>query len=114
MNIINEMQKHIAGLQTIVAKMRLIQISEKCKELNKDNTSIKAFHLPELHENKVKQGHYECEMCHGTFEYGWTEEEARAEADTNGIDIDNCNIICDECYKNSLGDRNLETGNHNK
>lgn len=42
---------------------------------------------------------YECEMCHGIFEFGWTDEEATEEAESKGIDMNNCGIVCDVCYK---------------
>lgn len=44
---------------------------------------------------------YTCERCHQEFEYGWTEEEATAEADAlfGPLDPDDIAIVCDDCYQ---------------
>jgi hypothetical protein len=49
---------------------------------------------------------YQCEICRGIFEKGWSEEEARAEAkDKFGIEDKHINetkeagIVCDDCFK---------------
>ena len=47
---------------------------------------------------EVKRGQFRCEMCHEVFDLGWTEEEAQAEAEEKGLDIDNCGMVCDDCY----------------
>ncbi len=44
-------------------------------------------------------GEYKCEMCLGIFSFGWTEEEAKAEAEKKDFDTDDCGIVCDDCYK---------------
>jgi len=43
---------------------------------------------------------YTCEKCQGTFIKGWSDEEAKAELDRNfpGMEIENCAMICDDCY----------------
>jgi hypothetical protein len=46
---------------------------------------------------------FTCDMCGGTFEDGWTEEEANAEAKENwGIDnaseTAGMSVVCDDCY----------------
>jgi hypothetical protein len=42
-------------------------------------------------------GRFRCEMCGGVFAMG-DEEEARAEAIANGLDPDDCGLVCDDCY----------------
>lgn len=46
-----------------------------------------------------KRDKYECEMCGEEFEFGWSDEEAKQEAIDNGFDINDCGIVCDDCYK---------------
>ena len=44
---------------------------------------------------------YECGSCHGTFDKGWSDQEAEAEMAENypdGLDADDREIICDDCY----------------
>ena len=48
---------------------------------------------------KPNENEYLCEMCGGIFELGWSDEEARAEAEAKGIDINNSGLVCDNCYK---------------
>lgn len=47
----------------------------------------------------VKHGQYRCEMCNGVFDFGWSYEEAKAEAESKGLNVSNCSIVCDDCYK---------------
>ena len=47
---------------------------------------------------EVRLGQYQCEMCLGVFDFGWTEEEAKKEAEDNGFDINLCGSVCDDCY----------------
>ena len=47
----------------------------------------------------MKDNEYQCSMCHRVFEKGWTEEEARTEQKENGWENDECNLVCDDCYK---------------
>ena len=42
---------------------------------------------------------FKCAMCGGTFDKDWSDSEAEAEADDNGFDIDDCDLVCDDCYK---------------
>jgi hypothetical protein len=47
---------------------------------------------------------YECDKCHGVFVFGWSDEDARAEADENGFDPDDdCGMVCDDCYQEIMG-----------
>jgi hypothetical protein len=43
---------------------------------------------------------YTCAACHGTFNNGWTDEEAKAELGEHfpGTPVDACEEVCDECY----------------
>lgn len=47
----------------------------------------------------MKPNEYRCAMCKEVFEFAWTEEEAKAEALSKGIDPDPECIVCDDCYK---------------
>lgn len=42
-----------------------------------------------------------CAECGGTFEKGWTDEEAAAECQERfpGNQLDQCAVVCDECYQ---------------
>lgn len=45
---------------------------------------------------------YKCAVCEGVFEEGWSDEEAVAELnkDFPGFTKDQCDIVCEDCYKN--------------
>jgi hypothetical protein len=43
-------------------------------------------------------GRFRCEMCGGTFDLG-DDDEARAEAEARGLDVDDCGLVCDACYR---------------
>ncbi len=50
----------------------------------------------------MKENEYQCAICKGIFECGWTDEEAKAEADKNfGAERNHENdmVICDDCFK---------------
>lgn len=42
---------------------------------------------------------YKCARCGETFETEWTDEEAKVEAKNNGFNIEDCDVVCDDCYK---------------
>lgn len=43
---------------------------------------------------------YTCALCGGTFNKGWSDEEAEAElASTFAVPKDECDLVCDNCYK---------------
>lgn len=44
---------------------------------------------------------FECQVCHGIFEKGWTDEESAAEGEANFGDIpeDEKALICDPCWE---------------
>lgn len=49
---------------------------------------------------------YECANCHQEYETGWTDEEASMEFAERfeGGDIHDTAIVCDDCYKEIMGD----------
>ena len=44
---------------------------------------------------------YTCAWCHKSYKKGWTDEEAVAELKENFGDYipEECDLICDSCYK---------------
>jgi hypothetical protein len=43
---------------------------------------------------------YTCAACHQTFKYAWSDEEAKKELEQKfGIPVEECGIVCDDCYK---------------
>jgi len=48
---------------------------------------------------EVMPDQYRCEMCGGVFVAGWSDEEAKIEAESKGLDVSNCGQVCDDCYK---------------
>jgi hypothetical protein len=51
----------------------------------------------------MKDSEYECNMCRGIFEKGWTDEEAKAEAEKNEFPLDECSLVCENCYNIIMG-----------
>jgi hypothetical protein len=49
----------------------------------------------------LKPNEYQCAMCRGVFEYGWSDERATTELANNfpGFEKDDCAVICDDCYQ---------------
>jgi hypothetical protein len=52
--------------------------------------------------NSTKE--YQCAVCKGVFQNGWTDEEARAEQEANGWKDADCDIVCDDCYDAIIAD----------
>jgi DNA-directed RNA polymerase subunit RPC12/RpoP len=49
--------------------------------------------------DRAKQ--YQCAQCGGIFDFGWTDEEAKAEMAANGwgeMPPEDMAIVCDDCY----------------
>lgn len=48
----------------------------------------------------LKSNEYKCAACHGVFEKGWSDEEARAERRNIFPDAqdDDCAVVCDNCF----------------
>lgn len=44
---------------------------------------------------------YTCSMCERTLESEWTQEEAEAEKTTlwGDVSLDDCDVVCDDCFK---------------
>lgn len=54
----------------------------------------------------MKPNAYECGICHGVFEKGWSDEEAAAEAAGNfpGLNIEQeGGLVCHDCYNKHIG-----------
>lgn len=49
----------------------------------------------------MKDNEYECAMCGGVFEKGWTDEEAAKELSEVfiGYTPDDSELVCDDCYR---------------
>lgn len=47
----------------------------------------------------MKDKEFQCSVCGGIFEKGWTEEEARAEQKRNGWEDLTVEMVCNDCYK---------------
>lgn len=58
---------------------------------------------------------YTCSLCGGTFEMEWTDEEAVAEMnrDFGSIPLDQCKVVCDDCYQRIRPDLNPEKHQNN-
>jgi hypothetical protein len=50
---------------------------------------------------EIVKKQYTCAICNGTFNMGWSDDEAIAELKEEfpGVDIEDCSIVCDNCYK---------------
>lgn len=43
---------------------------------------------------------YKCALCEKELEQGWSDEEAEIElASTFGVPKEECDLVCDACYK---------------
>lgn len=51
--------------------------------------------------DELKQNQYECAVCRGIFDKGWSDEEAKEELQQEfpGYSVDDCDIVCENCYK---------------
>lgn len=54
--------------------------------------------------DSVEAIEYTCAMCGGTFEAGWSDEEARAEREHNfGGPVEASDVVvCDPCYREAM------------
>lgn len=54
-----------------------------------------------MSDPQIKDGEYRCSMCDKicTVPEGWDDEKAFDEAQRNGFDLDDCLVVCDDCYK---------------
>jgi len=53
----------------------------------------------------MKNNEYQCALCNGIFEKGWTDEEALEEYKNNFSDCkhEDYDVVCDNCYKEIMG-----------
>ena len=48
----------------------------------------------------IQPDHYQCAMCGCILDHDQqNEDSARIEAEINGFDINECAMVCDDCYK---------------
>jgi hypothetical protein len=54
-----------------------------------------------MKKRKIKKNEYQCEICKGIFEKGWSDEEAKAEFYENNptIPIEESGLICEPCFQ---------------
>ncbi len=59
--------------------------------------SIEDYHF----QNGDIMEQFKCAMCEQTFDKAWTDKEAKDELEnTFGlISIEDCDVVCDDCYK---------------
>ena len=52
-------------------------------------------------KQELEPNQYQCAQCGGIFEKGWTDEEAKSEAEQKfpSIKPDEMEMVCDPCYK---------------
>jgi hypothetical protein len=57
---------------------------------------------------------YKCSECGGVYESEWTEEEANAELERDfpGTSIEECDVVCDNCYQIINPSKNPELYDH--
>ena len=53
----------------------------------------------------MNDNEYKCAMCKGIFEKEWSDEEAEAELESTfkGTPTEDCELVCDDCYKKFMG-----------
>ena len=78
----------------------LCEVHKSYKQFGTTKKIIEAFNR----SLKIKPNQYQCEHCKGVFDKGWSDEDAKKEAEDNfGKHPDEWNddqvIICDDCYK---------------
>jgi uncharacterized protein with PIN domain len=72
------------------------------------NCMVVSFYRPGeagLHSIRLPDNYYRCAECGGVFEKALTDEEAKAQLGQEfpGIPVDECSIMCDDCYKKMFG-----------
>ena len=52
----------------------------------------------------MKPNEYQCAVCNGVFEKGWSDEEAREELGENfpWCSVNDCELVCDDCYSKMM------------
>jgi hypothetical protein len=53
----------------------------------------------------MKNSEYKCAMCGDVFEKGQSDEDAKDELQDvfPGFEIADCDLVCDDCYNNLMG-----------
>lgn len=54
----------------------------------------------------MKKNEYKCEICHGVFKKGWSDEEAKAEHFERhpNIPLEETGLVCDPCFQKIMKD----------
>ena len=55
-------------------------------------------------KKKKKVEKYKCQVCKGTFEKGWSDDEAKKEHGKNFPDVplEETGLVCDNCYNEMM------------
>lgn len=58
----------------------------------------------ELDEVETRAENFRCEQCGGTFEKGWSDEDAEAErgAEFPSVPHEECALVCGDCYNQMM------------
>lgn len=61
---------------------------------------LKGFSAPSFD----RRTHYRCSICGGIFEKGQSDEAAtkERERDFQGFSAEECEVVCDDCYKDFM------------
>ena len=53
----------------------------------------------------MKDNEYQCCVCDGVFEKGWTDDEAMEESEEvwGAMPPDELEVVCDDCYNKMMG-----------
>jgi hypothetical protein len=78
-------------------KTVIVEVVAACVQLLTDE--ISSYGSGVVVDTVVDTDQYRCAMCQGIFDHGWSDENAKKEAEEKGIDTDDAAIICDDCYK---------------
>jgi hypothetical protein len=82
----------------------------KERGVKKPGRGSRKFEHPGLRFNKLrgdlKENEYECEVCHGVFIKGLSDEEAIAEAAElfPTVPIEETGIVCEDCFQKMMAD----------
>lgn len=54
---------------------------------------------------ELKPNEFRCGCCGKVYQKGWSDEEAKAEAAENFPDfsVDECDLVCDDCFNKHFG-----------
>jgi hypothetical protein len=62
----------------------------------------------------MKKRKFTCDCCHETFNCGWTEKEAKQEAEQHGFVNTELSEVCDDCFKKIMKFKNHKIGSCKK